>query len=84
MNTKLALSAFVAALVLAACAKQEATAPEAAPADPAATEAPAPDATTMDPAADPAAAPADGTAPTDGTATTETPPADSAETPPQQ
>jgi len=57
MNTKLALSAIVAALMLTACAKQESAAPEAAPAAPAA-EAPAaaPDASATPPAD--AAAPA--------------------------
>jgi hypothetical protein len=51
MNTKLALSAIVAALMLTACAKQEAAAPEAAPAEPPAAEAPAvPDAATTPPA----------------------------------
>jgi thiol:disulfide interchange protein DsbA len=51
MNTKLALSAIVAALMLTACAKQESAAPEAAPAAPAA-EAPAaaPDASATPPA----------------------------------
>jgi hypothetical protein len=58
MNTKLALSALVAALMLTACAKQEAAAPEAAPAaTPPAAEAPA---AAPDAAATP---PADGAAP---------------------
>jgi hypothetical protein len=55
MNTKLALSAIVAALMLTACAKQEAAAPEAAPAPTAEAPAAAPDAA--------ATPPADGAAP---------------------
>jgi hypothetical protein len=83
MNTKLVLSAFAAALVLAACSKQEAAAPEAAPAEAPATEAPA-DPAAADPAAtDPAATDAT-MPPADGSATTETPPADAAEPAPQQ
>jgi PBP1b-binding outer membrane lipoprotein LpoB len=70
MNTKLALSALVAALMLTACAKQESAAPEAAPP---ATEAPAaPEAT---PPAD-TAPPATDAAPTDGG--TAAPPAEEA------
>src|ERR1700759_1302262 len=66
MNTKLALSALVAALMLTACAKQEAASPDTAAAPPASTEsapaAPAADAPAA-PAADaPAAAPADSAA----------------------
>lgn len=73
MNTKLAITAVIAALALTACAKQEATAPEAPAAD-----------TTMEPAADATAAdemggetttmeePADATA-TGEAATAETP-----------
>jgi hypothetical protein len=66
MNTKLVLSALVAALMLSACAKQEAAAPAAeppateAPAAPAADAAPPADAAT--PPADAAAAPADAAA----------------------
>jgi len=79
MNTKLALSALVAALMLTACAKQEAASPDTAAAPPATTEsapaAPAADAPA--PAADaPAAAPADGTA--------APPPADAPAAPPKQ
>ncbi len=69
MNTKLALSAIVAALMLTACAKQEAAAPEAAPAAPAA-EAPA---AAPDAAATP---PAEGAAPAGDAAAA--PPADAA------
>ena len=80
MNTKLALSALVAALMLTACAKQEAASPDTAAAPPATTEsapaAPAADAPAA-PAADaPAAAPADGTA--------APPPADAPAAPPKQ
>src|SRR6201995_6057551 len=65
MNTKLALSALVAALMLTACAKQEAASPDTAAAPPATTEsapapaAPAADAPAAPAAAAPAAAPAD-------------------------
>jgi hypothetical protein len=80
MNTKLALSALVAALMLTACAKQEAASPDAAATPPASTEAapaaPA-DAAPAAPATDaPAAAPADGTA--------APPPADTPAAPPKQ
>jgi hypothetical protein len=75
MNTKLALSALVAALMLTACAKQEAASPDTAAAPPASTETPAP--APAAPAADaPAAAPADGTA--------APPPADAPAAPPKQ
>jgi hypothetical protein len=67
MNTKLALSAFIAALMLTACAKQEAAAPAAEPAAPPAAEAPpaeaAPDASATPPADGTATPPADGAAP---------------------
>jgi hypothetical protein len=72
MNTKLALSAIVAALMLTACAKQEAAgtdtaatppAPAAAPAAPASDQAAAPAAGTAAPAGEAAAAPAAGAAP---------------------
>jgi hypothetical protein len=81
MNTKLALSALVAALMLTACAKQEAASPDTAAAPPAATTEAAPAAPAADapaaPAADaPAAAPADGTA--------APPPADAPAAPPKQ
>jgi hypothetical protein len=68
MNTKLALSAIVAALMLTACAKQEAAAPEAAPAPAAeapaapAADAPAADGAAAAPAEGAAAAPAEGAA----------------------
>jgi hypothetical protein len=76
MNTKLALSAIVAALMLTACAKQESAAPEAAPAEPPAAEAPAaaPDAT--------ATPPADAAAPAGDAAAA--PPADGAAAPPAE
>jgi hypothetical protein len=57
MNTKLALSAIIAALMLTACAKQEAAAPAEAPA----AEAPAAEAPPAEPAAE--APPADAAAP---------------------
>src|SRR5215831_216100 len=81
MNTKLALSALVAALMLTACAKQEAASPDTAAAPPAATTESAPAAPAADapaaPAADaPAAPPADGTA--------APPPADAPAAPPKQ
>jgi hypothetical protein len=70
MNTKLILSALVAALMLSACAKQEAAAPAAEP--PAATEpAPAPDSAT------------EATPPAEGT-TEATPPAEGSAEPPKQ
>jgi len=66
MNTKLALGALVAALMLTACAKQEAASPDASATPPAATEsapaAPAADAPAA-PAADAPAAPADAAPP---------------------
>src|ERR1700724_4144274 len=66
MNTKLALSAIVAALMLTACAKQESAAPEAAnpPPAPAASDSSAPPAAgTAAPADAPATPPADTTPP---------------------
>src|SRR6202162_5823711 len=71
MNTKLALSAIVAALMLTACAKQESAAPEAAnpPPAPAATDSSAP------PAAG-TAAPADAAGQAAPAAAPATPPAD--------
>jgi outer membrane biosynthesis protein TonB len=82
MNTKLALSALVAALMLTACAKQEAASPDAASTPPATTEAapaaPAGDAAApAAPAADAPAAPADA-----GSAAP--PPADAPAAPPKQ
>src|SRR3954468_7491815 len=81
MNTKLALSALVAALMLTACAKQEAASPDAASSTPPASTEAAPaapaDAAPAAPATDaPAAAPADGTA--------APPPADTPAAPPKQ
>jgi hypothetical protein len=67
MNTKLVLSALVAALMLSACQKQEAAAPAA---EPPAAEAPA---------ADAAAPAAEATPPAEGAAA---PPADAAAAPP--
>jgi hypothetical protein len=70
MNTKLVLSALVAALMLSACAKQEATAPAA---EPPAAEAPA---------ADPAAPAAEATPPADAVPPADAaPPADGAAAP---
>jgi hypothetical protein len=69
MKTTLALSAIIAALMLTACAKQEAAAPAAEPAAPPAAEAPpadaapAPDAAATPPAEGAATPPADGAAP---------------------
>jgi hypothetical protein len=81
MNTKLALSALVAALMLTACAKQEAASPDTAAAPPATTEAaPAAPAAADAPAAPAADAPA--AAPADGTAAP--PPADAPAAPPKQ
>src|ERR1700761_898065 len=81
MNTKLALSALVAALMLTACAKQEAASPDAASSTPPASTEAAPAAPAADapaaPAADaPAAPPADGAA--------APPPADAPAAPPKQ
>jgi hypothetical protein len=78
MNTKMILAAIALSLSLAACAKkEEAAAPEAAPAETAApAEAPA-----ADTAAPAETAPADTAAPADGSAT---PPADAPAEEPKQ
>jgi hypothetical protein len=84
MNTKLALSALVAALMLTACAKQEAASTEpAATPPPAATDSAAPAA----PAADAPAAPAGDAAapaPAGDAAAPAAPPADAPAAPPKQ
>jgi len=83
MNTKLALSAIVAALMLTACAKQESAAPDQAanpPPAPAATDSSAPPAAPGSEAASQAAPAGDAAKPAEGSAA---PPADTTPPPKQ-